>query len=203
MSRVTNVKTKRCGSIAVVCAAMMLTSALWPHPARADWRSLSGGFLPAFTDSVNFQISPDSLTVAFIADKDTDGVDELYAVPITGTTPIKLNPPLAANGDVESFQYTPDGQFVIYRADQEVDNRIELYRVPVGGGAATKLNPALVAGGNVLNFKIAPDTGRIAYLADQATNEVLELWSISSTGGGLFKLRGTMAPGRRYRSLRY
>jgi len=190
-------RAKRFGKagLAIVIATALLTFAVWPQPAHADWRSLSGGFLPAFSGSMNFQISPDSRTVAFIADKDADDVDELYAVPITGTTPIKLNPPLVAGGEVENFQFTPDGQFVIYRADQEVDQRIELYRVPVGGGMATKLNAALVAGGNVTSFKIAPDTGRIAYVADQETNEIFELWSISGTGGGLFKLSGAMVSG--------
>lgn len=191
LSRINRVRR----AIVGVIVAGLLAISLLPQPARADWRSLSGGFLPAFTGGVDFQISPDSRTVAFIADKDADDVKELYAVPMTGTTPIKLNPPLDAGGDVETFLFTTDGQYVIYRADQEVDQRIELYRVPVGGGAATKLNTPLVAGGNVMTFKIAPDTGRIAYVADQETNEVFELWSISGTGGGLFKLSGTMVAG--------
>lgn len=195
MNRSSHFQHVSTASSIAVCAVALLACALPPQPAHADWRSLSGGLLPAFTGSPSFQISPDSRTVAFTADKDTDGVNELYAVPITGTTPIKLNPPLVANGDVENFQFTTDGQFVIYRADQEVDQRIELYRVPVGGGMATKLNAPLAAGGNVMGFKIAPDTGRIAYLADQETNEVFDLWSISGTGGGLFKLSGAMVSG--------
>ena len=50
--------------------------------------------------SVAFVISPDGQWVAYVTDADTDGVDELYAVPITGTTPLKLNPPLVAGGSV-------------------------------------------------------------------------------------------------------
>lgn len=195
MNQLSQIRRAGGATLTAMLATALLAFTLLPQPARADWRSLSGGFLPAFSGGVDFQISPDSRTVAFIVDKDTNDVDELYVTPITGTTPIKLNPPLVMNGDVENFQFTTDGQFVIYRADQEVDNRIELYRVPVGGGMATKLNAPLVAGGNVMSFKIAPDTGRVIYVADQETNEIFELWSISGTGGGLFKLSGTMAAG--------
>ncbi len=193
----TLLRIKRLCSASLVAAitTTLLALALLPQPAHADWRSLSGGFLPTFVGGVNFQISPDSRSVVFIADKDTDDVNELYAVPMTGTTPIKLNPSLANGGDVQNFQFTPDGQFVIYRADQAVDNRLELYRVPIGGGQAITLNTTLVSGGNVSNFKIDPDSGRVVYVADQETNEVFELWSISGTGGGLFKLSGSMVVG--------
>ena len=179
----------------LVVALCALVVGIVPQQAHADWRSLTGRF-PKFTDRVDFQISPDSKWVAFTADKDTDNVTELYSVPITGTTPIKLNATLAAGGAVRSFQFTPDSQFVIYTADQEVSNRIELYRVPVGGGAAVKLNGALVSGGNVSNlFKIDGKNGRIVYVADQQTNEVFELWSVPIAGGASVKLNGTLVTG--------
>lgn len=182
-------------AIVSIITIIGLSVGLWPQHAHADWRSLSGGLLPAFVGQVNFEISPDSRTVIFVADKDTDDVNELYAVPMTGTTPIKLNPTLVKDGDVTRFAFTPDGQAVIYLADQEADNRVEMYRVPVGGGDAVKLNSALVSGGNVSSFKIDGKNKRVVYVADQQTNEVFELWSISITGGGLFKLNGAFVAG--------
>ena len=181
----------------LVLSLAILTAALAPAmPAEASWRSLTGR-LPAYVGSVPYKISPDSRTVIFVVDKDTDDVYELYSVPITGTTPIKLNPPLVANGDVNlsRFFFTTDSQSVIYLADQEVDNRVDMYRVPVGGGASVKLNPPLVAGGNVTDFKIDPDSGRVIYVADQETNEVFELWSVLGAGGGLVKLNGAFVSG--------
>jgi Tol biopolymer transport system component len=149
MNRNTCIKQLCRASAAIVIAMALLAFALLPQTARADWRSLSGGFLPAFASEPSFVISPDSRMVAFVTDKDTDDIHELYAMPITGTAPIKLNPPLVSGGDVNTgrFQFTPDGQYVIYLADQEVDNRAELFRVPVGGQAA-KLNPFLTTEGN-------------------------------------------------------
>lgn len=187
------VSTRVLATIALIASGLASTL----QPAHADWRSLSGGFLPAFAGVLNFKISPDSRWVAFTVDKDTDDVTELYAVSITGTTPIRLNPILVNGGDVGAsrFAFTPDSKYVIYIADQEVDNRAELYRVPVSGGDSVKLNTPLVSGGNVTDFKIDPDNARVVYLADQQTNEIFELWSITITGGGLFKLNGAFVSG--------
>ena len=179
---------------AVVALAIGL--GLWPRPAYADWRSLTGT-LPEYVDGVDYVISPDSRTVAFIADIDTDDLDELYAVPITGTQPIKLNPPLVTDGDVSDSRvdFTPDSQSVIYLAEQEVINRTEMYSIPVGGGQVQKLSPPLVAGGNIAQFMIDAKNKRIVYLADQETNEVFELWSIPLGGGTAEKLSGPLVAG--------
>lgn len=181
--------------LALVCACAN-AQALGAQTARADWHTLTGP-LPDYVGSVRFLISPDSRTVAFVAEIDTDNVDDLYSVPLTGTTPIKLNPPLAAGGDVEASRiaFAPDGQTVLYLADQEVDNRTELYRVPVAGGAAVKLTPPPVPGGNVLDFKIDGANDRVVYLADQETNDVYELWSIPLGGGASVKLSGGLVSG--------
>src|SRR4051794_27103571 len=126
-------------TLSMAAALLLVSAAWWPRPIRADWRSLTGP-LPAYVSRIDYQISPDSKMVAFTADLDTDDVVELYPEPITGTHPIKLNPPLVKNGEVFTFLFTPDSQSILYLADQEVDNRFELYSVPVTGGEAKKLN---------------------------------------------------------------
>ena len=82
-----------------------------------------------------------------MAEQQTDGVIELYSVPIGGGTVTKLNPALVNNGDVfGEFQISENGSTVVYVADQQTDEVVELYSVPIGERAAAKLNPALVAG---------------------------------------------------------
>lgn len=176
-------------------AALVAVTTLWPHTARADWRSLTGP-LPKYVNNLDFQISPDSKTVAFIADIDTDDVNELYAVPITGTQPIKLNPPLVAGGGVNEFQFTADGKRIVYRADQDVDNQIELYIVPVTGGTPLKLNGPLVAGGSVRSYLIDDADGLVIYLADEQVNEQFQLWSVPLIGGTPVNLSQVTVPGR-------
>ena len=100
--------------------------------------------------SYGFQFSPDSSRVLYLADQDTDGVYEIYSVPIGGGAAVKLNGPLSMESDVSSggLQFSPDSARVLYRADQDTDGVCELYSVPIGGGATVKLNAPLVAGGN-------------------------------------------------------
>jgi Tol biopolymer transport system component len=167
-------------------------------PAQAQptgWRALTG-MLPPYTTIDDATISPNSQYVVFTADIDVDDQYNLYSVPITGSVPVKLNPPLVAGGDVIYFSITPDSSRVIYIADQDVDERIELYNVPIAGGPALKLNGPLVSGGNVgIKFSIAADTGRVVYTADQQSNDVIELYSVPLGGGAFVKLNPPLASG--------
>lgn len=167
-----------------------------PRVARAGWHPITP-ILPDFARQPSFKISPDSTTVAFVTDSDEDEVFELYTVSITGTTPVKISPPLVVGGDVNGnrFEFTPDGQSIIYIADQEVDERAELYFVPIGGGTPTKLNAPLVGGGNVQSFLIDDDSDRVVYLADGVTNEVIELFSVPIAGGSAVKLNQALVTG--------
>jgi len=161
----------------------------------AGWRTLTG-VLPAHADiAYGWTISPDSRYAIFIADSEVDGRSEIYSAPLTGTMPIKLNPPLVAGGQVRRFAITVDSQYVLYLADQEVDNREELYRVPITGGQAVKLNGSLVSGGNVTEVRVDPDNVRVVYKADQQANEVFEIYSVPLAGGTPVKLNATLVTG--------
>ena len=102
---------------------------------------------------------------------------DLAFVSTSNTSVVKLNAPLAANGDVNSVQISPDSSRVVYRVDQEADEVYELYSVPIGGGSAVKLNAPLVANGYVSGFQISPNSSQVVYQADQETEEVYELYS--------------------------
>ncbi len=189
-----NVPARQIIVVVLLVGVLLAVNGSFSSPVRADWHSLTGT-LPAYVGSVNFDISPDSHYVVYKADVDRDDTTELYSVPISGTIPIKLNPPLIEDGDVDRFFMTPDSQFVIYIADQEVDNRKELYRVPISGGTAEKLNANLVTGGNIETFQIDPENQFVVYLADQESNDVRELWSVPIGGGTSVKLNGTFVAG--------
>jgi hypothetical protein len=49
----------------------------------------------------------------FIADKDLDGIDELYAAFDDGTNIVKLSNTLVVGGDVVAFQISPDGSYAV------------------------------------------------------------------------------------------
>lgn len=73
-------------------------------------------------------LAPGGRHVFYLAEQETDGVVELFSVPLDGrAAPLKWNAPLVAGGDVLDFALRPTPGAVLYRADQEVDEVFELY----------------------------------------------------------------------------
>lgn len=128
----------------------------------------------------------------FVADKDLDEIDELYAAFDDGTDIVKLSNKLVAEGDVVAFLVSPDGFFVAYVADQDTDGVFELYAVVVDkttGDTAVKVSGATMAGSGILRlssgeyiFDWAADSSRVAYIADQDTSGVFELFTSTPDG---------------------
>jgi hypothetical protein len=142
------------------------------------------------------QFSPDSNRVLYWADQDTNNVNELYSVPSTGGTPVKLNGTLVTNGDV-SFnpQFSLDSSWVVYLADQHADEVFELFSVPSTGGTPVKLHPSLPSDRDIFSdFRISSGS-RVVYRGDQSTNKVHEIYSVSVAGGTPIKLNGTLVAG--------
>lgn len=124
-----------------------------------------------------FAISPDSSRVVYIADQENDEVDEIYSVPITGSSSpnIKLNDPLPSGGDIDSFKMSLDSRLVIYRADQDTNNIMELYTVHIRGGEPVKLNHKMElergsVGDDVHTFELSPNGETVVFEASWLTH---------------------------------
>jgi Tol biopolymer transport system component len=143
-------------------------------------------------------ITPDGSRVIYVADQNTDEVQELFSAPITGGTPVKLNGPMATGGDVQpnSLSLSPNGSRVLYVADQETDGLGELFMAPVAGGTPVRVNGPMAAGGgaNTAGGQFTPDGSRIVYVAQQDTAGTAELYSrivrLRSTTGGSWDVTG-------------
>jgi Tol biopolymer transport system component len=147
-------------------------------------------------NSAGLQFSPSGDRVLYSADQNEDEVVELFSVPSSGGTAVKLNGALVVAGDVfDDAMFSPDGNRVIYRADQLTDEVVELFSVPSVGGIATRLNKSLVTSGDVVSAKFSPDGTHVAYLADQDVDEVFELYLVPSAGGVAEKISGVLANG--------
>jgi hypothetical protein len=152
---------------------------------------------------LEYRISPDSTRVIYYGDQDTDGVYELYSVPLAGpaSNGVKLNKPLVAGGGIGSFLMGLDQPYVAYAADQDTANLAELYSVPMAGpsSAGVKLNGPLVAGGSVEPYSLQISTERrwIFYLADQQTDGTNELYVVPIHGPAFagYKLNDSLTLG--------
>jgi dipeptidyl aminopeptidase/acylaminoacyl peptidase len=89
--------------------------------------------LPAFGSVESYQFTPNSLGVVYIADQQTDGVNELYLT--LGVAPARVSLPISnPAGDVQGFKISPNSQIVVYQVDQEIENKVELYAAFNGYG---------------------------------------------------------------------
>src|SRR5262245_3712382 len=146
--------------------------------------------------------SPDGTFALYFSDEETDGLFDLWKVPLDGSaTPTKVIQDPAGSqgiggegGDV--LQFTPDGTEIIFRGDLRTAGSYELFRVPSDGSSppAPVLAP-LPSFADVFNFALTPDGSRILYLADASRDAVIGLWSAPTHGGAPpVKLSGTMVP---------
>lgn len=127
----------------------------------------------------------------FIADKDLDGVEELYAAFDDGTDIVKLSNPLVAGGDVAAFRVSPDGFYAAYVADQDTDGVFELFAVVIdktAGDTAVKVSGPMAGSGVFQSpsgdylYGWDPGSSRIAYIADQNMAGVFELFTATPDG---------------------
>ncbi|MCS6909263.1 MAG: hypothetical protein NZM11_01650 [Anaerolineales bacterium] len=164
-------------------AAGLLVAALCiaVTPASATVLKLSSQ-TNAHGNVLEFQISPDGQYVVYKADRLNDGSDEIYSVPITGGTPVRLNVDPEPPFQVGLYAISPDSRWVVYivppQSGQGFATPADLFRVPIAGGTSVKLNGPLVAGRGVWSFTISPDSTRVVYRADQEADNVFELYSV-------------------------
>jgi len=151
--------------------------------------------------SGGYRFSPASDAVAYVADEDTNNINELYLVELASpAVSIKLNSPLVTAGDLSGdIAFTPEGTELVYSADQDTDGVNELYQVSRSApGDTVKLNSPLTAGGNVsaAGFEISSDGKRLVYLADQDADEDFELYMVDlETPGSTVKINPLLPPG--------
>jgi len=118
-------------------------------------------------------ISPDSKYVVFRSDREVLEQFELYSVPISGGSLVKLNSNFSFGSDVSApfrngfggYAITPDSNNVVYVADQTEDG-IDISRL----------------------FQISPNGQFIVYRTDTTLDNIFEIYSIPFNGGQSKKL---------------
>ena len=138
---------------------------------------------PSFADIDEMAVTPDNSSIIFVGDLTTDGVDELYSMPIGGGDAVQLLPGIEGFTDVGSFVISPDGLTIAFQADFEENGVGEAYVIPIDGGDPIQVseeltgldfNADVVAGVGRMAF--TPDSASIVYLADGRANGVNELF---------------------------
>lgn len=102
--------------------------------------------------------SPDRTRVAFSADKDSDGVSEVYLASVTGGA-VKASPALAPGEQAFALAWAPDSSRLALLVTTSVAGT--LYTVPAGGGAPVAVSPSLAT---PLRVSWSPDSSGIAII---------------------------------------
>lgn len=136
-----------------------------------------------------FYISSDSQYVVYVADQDTNFVEEVYSTPIGGGTSVKLNEVLPTNNDdVDRVFLSPDGQWVVYVAGNFANQNYEIFSVPIAGGTANNLSPADIDNdfdGSLRNsVNIASNSEWVSYVVNTTnfSSPIPELFSVPIDG---------------------
>lgn len=148
-------------------------------------------------------VSPDETRFAFISDRQTPGVRELFVVPLDGSeAPRAISGPIVADGGVTSAQWSPDGQSIAFTAKKDDAEIAELYVVDADGASL----PDLASGARpkrfgVRSFEWSPDGTRIGFLADKEVSTRDELYVATVAVGGEPALASGVPVGRGLRAL--
>jgi Tol biopolymer transport system component len=165
------------------------------------------GNLVAGGDVVDFQISPDGVFVAYVADQDSDQKFELYVVPVDkgpSDTVIKVSGlAMAGNGIQEldllpgeyAFAWAPDSSRVAYLADQRLAGVVELFSNLPDGSSNIRLS-LLAADRDVKEFAWAPNSTLIAYLANQDSVNSIDLYTTLPNEGISQRISSGLDPGQ-------
>lgn len=159
--------------------------------------------IPAATNTYTigeYQWSPDGLVVAFLADINLLGINELLVVvPVVNSIPVAISGTLADGGEVVEFAWAPNNSRIAYLADQFNDEKFDLITVvPDVNSLNPNPDPRLVSGniiGDVIDFAWSPDSSRLAYIADGDTLGVFELYTNVPFGTSEFKVSGDLTTG--------
>lgn len=145
-------------------------------------------------------ISPDSSHVVYVADQQTESVQELYSVPIRGPTNAgeKLNQFFGMNDDVYEFVISPDSQWVVYRANVETGSLTDLYSAPISGPASEsrRISHDPPPGKYITSvFAIHPSAGRVVYLDSDADVHNMFSTPLAGPPDDAMQLNKPMPPG--------
>jgi len=138
-------------------------------------------------------ITSDGTRVAYRADKDNNGTDELYANLVDGSSEIELSNQLESNNsDHINWQWMPNNSRVIFRSDPDSDGVYQIQSIlPDGTDLQTISSNLSVSCDLQTCWQIANDSSSITFKTE-STNQNAEisqnLYSVSANGDNLILL---------------
>jgi Tol biopolymer transport system component len=142
---------------------------------------------------VDFAVSPDGRTVAYLADQQVNGTNELYTVSVDGVGAVvnvsRIAPANIPN--VLKFEWSPNSSRIAYLAKNlfsgPTGGNIELFTVEPSGISQGVVSIAPILGQDVEEFAWSPDSLQIAYTANvtPSQSQLFDLFTTTPIPGGV------------------
>ena len=143
-------------------------------------------------EATSIQWSPDGSKISYIADQDTDNLNELYVINPDGSANTKVSGNITISGKTIQSVWSPDSSKIAYVTDQDTAGVTELYVSAVNGSSTNKVSGTMVVGGLVefTSVNWSPDNLFISYIADQELDTAPELFVSTPDGLSNTKVSG-------------
>ena len=177
---------------------------LFAAPPNLENRAYPISNIPAATNTYTigeYQWAPNGSIVAFLADINILGVNELLVVlpDLNSSNPVAISGTLVDGGEVVDFSWAPNNSRIAYIADQFEDEKFDLITVvPDVNSLIPDPDPQVVSRniiGDVIGFAWSPGSTRLAYIADGDTLDLFELYTNVPFGTSQFKVSGDLTVG--------
>ena len=118
----------------------------------------------------DFALSPDGSTLVYLADQNTLGQAEVYAVPVDGSaSSVRLNrAPMTPSGEARGPPVATNTLAVFIASEPSAGGNRRLWSAPLDGSSlATDLSPSLIGLSEVVTaFSVSPDRSWVASASD-------------------------------------
>ena len=134
-----------------------------------------------------FEWSPDSSRIAYVANSEIADANEVFLVDRDGSNPQKISGPVGSPASVEltRIQWSPDGRYIAQMVRSKSSGSIigiNTHDTQAGGFSSVRLNPAVAAGGSISRYHWAPDSSRIVYQGQQDFADRTEVYTVRPDG---------------------
>ena len=142
---------------------------------------------------VDFKISPNGSLVAYVADQESDGLFELYVVPVDklpNESAVKVSVEIDDGSGIREitprsgryyFAWALNSSRVAYIADRK-KNVFELFSSTPSGTVRNLISELTSSDSDVEDFQWEPRSTLLAYVADQDRDDVIELYTARADG---------------------
>jgi len=151
--------------------------AIFVHDTKTETRYQISDPMDPDRSIDDFALDAKGKTLAYVSDRETTQVNELYTISMKKGTNAKVNTTLVTGADVQSIQFDAKGKNLFYGVKQISSFPSEIRRVDLKKNTVSLMTPAdATTSVEILDYKPLPKGDGIICIADLETNGKYELF---------------------------